>query len=95
MPAIAPTSNPKAQVPGAAPGITTRSTSTNVSAGYKLSVGTVVNAYGQTVLNPGIGTMLAPLARQCQHHRNHQHRQQHHPVVVPVVLLVALLIAEH
>ena len=62
MPAIAPTSNPKAQVPGAAPGITTRSTSTNVSAGYKLSVGTVVNAYGQTVLNPGIGTMLAPLA---------------------------------
>ena len=62
MTSIATTSNPNAQVPGSAFGTTTPSTSPNFGPGYKLSAGTVVNAYGQTVLNLGIGTMLAPLA---------------------------------
>jgi len=56
------TSNPNAKVPGSAPGTNTLSTSPNLSAGYKLPVGTAVNGYGQTVLNPGIGSALAPLA---------------------------------
>lgn len=62
MATMVTTSNPNAKAPGSAPGTTTPSTSTNLSADYKLSVGTIVNGYGQTVLNLGVGTMLAPLA---------------------------------
>ena len=61
MKAIAATSNPNAQVPGSALGTTTPSTSPTLGPDYKLSVRAVVNAYGQTVLNPGIGSALATL----------------------------------
>jgi hypothetical protein len=62
MAAMVTTSNLNAKVRGSAPGTTTPPASPNLSAGYKLPVGTAVNGYGQTVLNPGIGSALAPLA---------------------------------
>ena len=59
---VAPTTpNPTTKAPGVS-GNSTAATSPNVGAGYKLPTGAVVNAYGQTVLNPKIGSALAPLA---------------------------------
>jgi hypothetical protein len=62
MAAMVTTSNLNAKVPDPTPGTTTPLTSPNLSAGYNLPIGTTFNAYGQTVLNPGIGSALAPLA---------------------------------
>jgi hypothetical protein len=53
--------NPTTKAPGAS-GSSTTAASPNVGAGYKLPANAVVNSYGQTVLNPGIGSALAPLA---------------------------------
>ena len=59
---VAPTTpNPTTKAPGVS-GNSTAATSPNVGAGYKLPTGAVVNAYGQIVLNPNIGSALAPLA---------------------------------
>ena len=53
--------NPNTKAPGAT-GSSTAAGSPNLGAGYKLPVGSIVNAYGQIVLNPKIGAALAPLA---------------------------------
>jgi hypothetical protein len=53
--------NPTTKTPGVS-GSSTAATSPNVGAGYKLPTNAVVNSYGQTVLNPKIGSALAPLA---------------------------------
>ena len=108
MAEMATTSNPNAKVLCSATGTTTPSPSPNLSARYKLSVGTVVNAYGQTVLNPGIGSALAPLASKTPTPaakapaptppatpRTTQRLQHRPPAVLPVVLPMALLVAHH
>ena len=96
------TSNPNAKVPSAVLGTTTPSTSPNLGAGRKLPVGTVLVAYGQTVLNLEIGTAMVPVASTIltaapaakapapNHRPNHQIpprlQYHHHPAVLPVVL---------
>ena len=111
MTSIATTSNPNAKVPSAVLGTTTPSTSPNLGAGRKLPVGTVLVAYGQTVLNLEIGTAMVPVASTIltaapaakapapNHRPNHQIpprlQYHHHPAVLPVVLQVAVPVAQH